>query len=158
MARRRTRDGRGWFGSLGFRWRRSRALWGLGLQLCRRLKVKVSVRDHDSRAWNDSGDRFDLHSQFARSGQRSFSTSMLRRPCEVSRITVKSGQRLEFFLDFGEKYSIDIPSPSTPISLPVSCQYFSIAGVESIIVPSISKSKAEKSTTSAGAEKLLSSW
>lgn len=50
-----------------------------------------------------------------------------------------------------------VPSPSTPISRPVSCQYLTIAGVLSMIVPSMSKSRAEKSRVVAGAEKSLSS-
>lgn len=50
------------------------------------------------------------------------------------------------------------PSPSTPISRPSACQYFSMAGVESMIVPSMSKSKAAKECVSAGAEKALASW
>jgi hypothetical protein len=123
---------------------------------------------------------FNLQSQFARSGQRSLRTSMLRRPWEVWRITngcvsignivavrkhSKSARRhrksipasLFMILRFRGSFHYSL-SPSTPICLPVSCQYLTIAGVESIIVPSMSKSRAEKSTTSAGAEKLFSSW
>jgi hypothetical protein len=61
-------------------------------------------------------------------------------------------------VNLGQRRFYHSPSPSTPICLPVSCQYLTIAGVESMIVPSMSKSKAENSTTSAGAEKLFSSW
>lgn len=44
--------------------------------------------------------------------------SIVRRPCEVSRMV----------------------AGSTPISAPMPAQYFSMAGVESMIVPSMSKS------------------
>lgn len=94
-----------------------------------------------------------LHSQFAFSGARIFNVSILLRPCEVSRMTCGS----------------------TPISLPMLCvsgdhvsqimegevrasvshlnQCFSIAFVESIMVPSISNKKPWKEACVGGAEK-----
>lgn len=60
----------------------------------------------------------NAHSQLARLGSRISKTSMERLPCEVWSMTLGS----------------------TPISLPISCQCFTIAFVESMIVPSMSKS------------------